>query len=317
MLIDSSEITVKAGKGGSGIVSFGKMMGSGPDGGIGGDGGDVYFVASADITLLNQFSQKKSFSAEDGQVAEKSKMSGKDGADLEITIPVGTTIIDKRTREVIFELTKVGERRLIAKGGKGGLGNHAFRSPTRTTPRYAQPGLAGEEKKLILTLRLIADFGLIGLPNAGKTSLLNELTNSKAKASNYPFTTLWPNLGICNGLILADIPGLIEGASEGRGLGTRFLKHIEKVEVLIHCISAETENVTKDYKTIRKELSTFNKALVDKTEIILLTKTDLVDSKKLNSLVKKLKKLNKEVYSVSIHDWDSMEKLKKLIKKIG
>lgn len=314
MLIDSADIVVKGGHGGAGKVSFGKMMGSGPDGGNGGDGGSVYFVASSDITLLNQFSQKKSFMADNGIPGDKKKMSGKNAKDLELTVPVGTTVIDKRTREVMFELKEVGERRLVAKGGKGGNGNWMFRSPTLTTPKIAQPGLAGEEKKLILTLRLIADFGLIGLPNAGKTSLLNELTNANAKTANYPFTTLWPNLGIYGGKVLADIPGLIEGASEGKGLGTRFLKHIEKVGTLIHCISVESENVLKDYKTVRKELGNFNKELVTKPEVVLLTKTDLVEEKELAKMVKKLKTVNKNVFTVSIHDWDSMESVKKVIK---
>jgi len=316
MLIDTSEIVVKGGHGGAGKVSFGKMMGSGPDGGNGGDGGDVYVIASSDITLLNQFSQKKSFAAQDGKAGEKTKKSGKNGNDFELTLPVGTTLIDKRTREVVFELTYAGERRLLVRGGKGGSGNFMFRSPIRTTPKFAQPGLAGEEKKLILTLRLIADFGLIGLPSAGKTSLLNELTNSKAKTAEYPFTTLSPNLGICAGKVLADIPGLIEGASEGKGLGTRFLKHIEKVGVLIHCVSVESENVLKDYKTIRKELGSFNEELLGKPEIILLTKSDLKNKAQTAALVKKLKTVNKEVYPVSIHDWDSMEKTKELIKNL-
>ncbi len=314
MLIDSADIVVKGGHGGPGKVSFGKMMGSGPDGGNGGNGGSIYFVASSDITLLNQFSQKKSFIADNGIPGDKKKMSGKNAKDFELMVPVGTTVIDKRTREVLFELKEVGERKLIAKGGKGGNGNWMFRSPILTTPKIAQPGLAGEEKKLILTLRLIADFGLVGLPNAGKTSLLNELTNANAKIANYPFTTLWPNLGIYGGKVLADIPGLIEGASEGKGLGTRFLKHIEKVGTLIHCISVESGNVLKDYKTVRKELGNFNKELTAKPEIVLLTKTDLVDKKEVVLMVKKLKTVNKNVSTVSIHDWDSMESVKKLIK---
>ena len=304
---------VKGGKGGAGKVSFGKMMGSGPDGGNGGSGGNLYMLSSPDITLLNQFSQKKTFSADNGLPGSKKKMSGANGKDFELTIPVGTTIIDKQTRNNLFEFTKANERHLVARGGKGGMGNFMFRSPTKTTPRYAQPGAKGEEKKLILTLKLIADFGLIGLPNAGKTSLLNELTKANAKTASYPFTTLWPNLGVYSGHIWADIPGLIERASEGRGLGTRFLKHIEKVSTIIHCISVESKDILKDYQTVRKELLSYGKGLTAKPEIILLTKIDLIDNNQIASLVKKFKNLKLNVYPVSIHDWDSIENIKKII----
>ena len=313
MLIDRVEVIFKGGHGGAGVVSFGKMQRSGPDGGNGGRGGDLYVKVSSDITLLNQFSHKTVFSAGNGYSGAKKNKTGKDGVDLEVLLPVGTNLIDKKTGEIVLELNEVGERKLLCAGGKGGWGNREFRSPTRQAPEIFQPGLPGEVKKLILSLKLIADFGLVGLPNAGKTSLLNELTRAQAKIANYPFTTLSPNLGVYEGKILADIPGLIEGASEGRGLGISFLKHIEKVEVILHCISSESLDVVRDYKTIRSEMQKFNSELIKKPEIILLTKSDLVDDEYITKAVNKLRTKAKRVLAVSIHDWKSLEEIKKLL----
>lgn len=314
MLIDKVEVTFKGGHGGAGIVSFGKMKRSGPDGGNGGRGGDLYIKASSDITLLNQFSHKTIFSAENGRPGEKKNKTGKDGEDLEIILPVGTSLIDKKTGSTVLELTQIKETKLLCKGGKGGRGNREFRSPTRQAPQIAQKGLPGEKFELSLSLKLIADFGLVGLPNAGKTSLLNELTRAQAKIANYPFTTLSPNLGVFEGKFLADIPGLIEGASEGRGLGISFLKHIEKVEVILHCISVESSNVLRDYQTVRGEMEKFNPELTQKMEILLLTKSDLVDNKYIAMLTKKLKTRTKKILPVSIHNWASLEALKKLLR---
>lgn len=313
MLIDRIEVVFKGGHGGTGIVSFGKMVRSGPDGGNGGRGGDLYVKASSDITLLNQFSHKTVFSAQNGYPGERKNKTGKGGADIEVSLPVGTNLVDKNTGQTILELTKIGEKILLCKGGKGGKGNREFRSAIRQAPRIFQKGLPGDEKELILSLKLIADFGLVGLPNAGKTSLLNELTRAQAKIANYPFTTLSPNLGVFAGKFLADIPGLIEGASEGKGLGISFLKHIEKVEVILHCISCESSSVVKDYQTVRSEMEKFNPELTEKEELILLTKSDLVDTQNLEKLVKKLKTKVKKVLPVSIHDWESLEKLKSLL----
>lgn len=319
MLIDTAEVIFKGGHGGKGIVSFGKMVRSGPDGGNGGRGGDLYIKAASDITLLNQFSRKTLFYAGNGIAGKKGKRTGLDGKDLEILLPVGTSIIDKESGETILELDKVGERKLLCAGGKGGQGNWEFRNPVRQAPEISQPGLAGDEKKLILSLRLIADFGLVGLPNAGKSSLLNELTGAKAKVAGYPFTTLSPNLGVYEGLpaqsgkFLADIPGLIEGASEGKGLGIRFLKHIEKVGVIVHCISAESLDLIKDYNTVRSEIGKYSPELSKKTEVILLTKSDLVDKKTIEKDLKILEAKATKVLAVSVYDWDSMEKLKDLL----
>lgn len=313
MLIDNAEVVFRAGHGGPGIISFGSIARSGPDGGNGGRGGDLWVKATSDITLLNQFSRKTIFSAGNGFPGRKHKKTGSDGADLEILLPVGTSIIDKEIGETILELSKIGERKLLCIGGKGGRGNWEFRSSRRTTPEICQPGLPGDEKKLILSLRLIADFGLVGLPNAGKSSLLNELTNAQIKTADYPFTTFEPNLGVCGGKFLADIPGLIEGASEGKGLGLRFLKHIEKVKVILHCISSESLDLSKDYETVRFEMGKFNPELLKKTEVILLTKSDLIDKKTVEKNIQKLKAKPKTVLAVSIYDWESIEKLKNLV----
>ncbi|CAN5287280.1 GTPase ObgE [soil metagenome] len=313
MLIDKAEVTFKGGHGGAGIVSFGKMAHSGPDGGNGGKGGDLYVVASSDITLLNQFSAEQDFEAGNGFKGGDLKKSGKGGKDLEIILPIGTSIIDKNTGIEIMSLDKVGQKELLCVGGKGGKGNWEFRGPKNTTPEFAQPGLPGEKKELILSLKLIADFGFIGLPNAGKSSLLNEVTNAKVKTANYAFTTLSANLGVLNGKYIADIPGLIEGASAGRGLGISFLKHIEKVGLLLHCVATDSIDPEKDYETIRTELGAYNSELLKKPEIILLTKSDLVEPKVLKDLIKKMKAKNKNVLPISIHDWDSIIELKKTL----
>jgi GTPase len=313
MFIDKVEISISGGHGGPGLVSFGKMAHSGPDGGNGGKGGDAYILAESDLTLLSQFSMETVFSAEDGHPGGKNKRTGRDGDDLVLKLPVGTTIIDKESGKNLFELTKVGQKELISEGGKAGRGNYEFRSPRRTTPMFAQPGLPGEKKELILDLKLIASFGLVGLPNAGKSSLLNELTNANAKTADYSFTTLSPNLGVLNGRVIADIPGLIEGASGGRGLGISFLKHIEKVKVILHCLSVNSENPIKDYKIIRHEMQKYNKKLLDKKEILLLTKSDMVDHKKLKQMTLKMKKYSDHIFTVSIHDWESLEYLKKIL----
>ncbi|MBU1000705.1 GTPase ObgE [Patescibacteria group bacterium] len=304
MLIDEAEIIVKAGHGGAGRVSFRGKKTGGPDGGNGGKGGDVLIRAVSDIYVLKQFLSKKVRKAEDGKNGGSRIRSGANGKDLILTMPVGTVITDEEDRE--SELIEEGQEILLAKGGLGGRGNESFKSSINTTPRYAQKGLSGEEKRLKIKLKLIANFGLIGLPNAGKSSLLNEITNANAKIGDYPFTTLEPNLGVLNGKVLADIPGLIEGASEGKGLGYKFLKHIEKVELLLHCISSESDDPAGDYKIIREELKKFNSSLLNKKEIILLTKSDLKEIK--------IKRINKKkVLPISIHDWDSVQALIKIL----
>ena len=218
----------------------------------------------------------------------------------------------KRRREIL----KIGEKVLIAKGGIGGRGNFLFRSSTNTSPTQFQKGMPGERVMLRLELKLIADVGLIGLPNAGKSSLLNELTKAQSKVGNYPFTTLEPNLGVYYELTLADIPGLIEGASSGKGLGTKFLRHIERTNILFHLISAESQDPAQDYLTVQKELETYSKELTKKTEYVFLTKSDMVSPKEAEQKVTILKKINKDVLSISIHNWESLEKVKKILNEI-
>ncbi len=312
MLVDEVTITLKAGHGGAGKVSFYHYR-RGPDGGNGGSGGNVYLVGTSDLTALERFSHQPKFEAQDGGPGGANQKAGESGKDLTLLIPVGTQLTNEETGEVT-EVTTVGERILICKGGIGGLGNNDLKSARNTTPEKAQSGLPGEEKTLKAILRLIADVGFIGLPSTGKSSLLNELTAARAKVGAYPFTTLEPNLGTTDlpdgrRLILADLPGLIEGAAEGRGLGIRFLKHIEKVKVLAHCVSCESEDVIADYKTVRAELEKFSQTLLMKKELIILTKTDLVSGAVLKEKIKQLRKLKRVIIPVSIHDLDSIHSL--------
>lgn len=313
MLIDEVEtLTLVGGHGGAGRVSFNPGKKGGPSGGDGGRGGDVYIQVTSDLTALNQFSKKKYFSAPNGEGGGDNKKSGKDGADLILLLPIGTSLTDQDSQEEI-EVVDLNQRTLVCKGGLGGRGNFALKSPRRTTPMFAQPGLPGYIRRFHVNLKLIADYGLIGLPNAGKSSLLNELTKAKVKVANYPFTTLEPNLGVLGRSILADIPGLIEGASNGKGLGISFLKHIERVKVLLHCVAADSDDVVRDYLGVKGELMLYNQELGRKKELILLTKSDLVSKDVLRAKAGLLKKRGVKILPVSIHDWDSLEKLKKIL----
>ena len=299
-------------------------MALGPVGGSGGNGGSVYMEGVSDLSALSQFRYEKKISAENGTDGKSQFNDGPNGHDRILKIPVGTVIhkiesIQGKGHHELWEqkeLLKIGERILIAKGGHGGKGNFLFRSPKNTSPTQFQEGLPGENFTIKLELKLIADVGLIGLPNAGKSSLVNELTRAQAKVANYPFTTLEPNLGVYYELILADIPGLIEGASGGKGLGIKFLRHIERTKILFHLISAESEHPAQDYRTIKKELKAYNKALVEKTEYVFLSKSDTVPAKDLKKKIAVLKKVSKNVVPISIHDWDSIEKVKKILNKI-
>lgn len=311
MFIDEAKIMVKGGHGGAGRVAFFRNR-KGPSGGNGGPGGNVYAVASSNLTQLESFISKIKYIGENGGPGGPNQRTGKYGDDLLIKVPIGTTFIDVVTKGEIT-INEKNPNVLLCRGGLGGLGNSAFKSPTNRIPQHAEQGHEGQEKNFKLILRLIANFGLIGLPNAGKSSLLNKLTSANVRTANYPFTTLEPNLGVYNGKILADVPGLIEGASTGKGLGIKFLKHIEKVDVIFHCISVESQNVATEYKTVINELKTYNPKLPEKKSIILLTKIDLIDDSEISKKIKELKKFNKDVLPVSIYNEDSLKKLTKIL----
>ncbi len=324
MLVDNINLIVKGGNGGNGAATFlrneGKAKG-GPDGGNGGNGGNIYFQGSTNINDLREFRYKKKIVAENGIPGKHKKLFGKNAQHLIIYLPLGTCITDTISNKII-EITDTVSAILAARGGKGGRGNMEFKSATNQTPKYAEKGTLGEEKKLFLELRLIADVGLIGLPNAGKSSLLSVLTNATPKIANYAFTTLEPNIGMLRlkpkspggewiQHPIADIPGLIEGASIGKGLGVEFLKHIEKTKVLVHCIDATEANVEKTYETVRHEFEKYNISLLNKPEIILLTKIDLADKATVKKNSKILEKKGKKVLTASIYNPESLNFLKK------
>ncbi|MDO8582928.1 MAG: GTPase ObgE [bacterium] len=318
MLVDNINLIIKAGNGGDGAATFLRNESTargGPDGGNGGNGGNIYFLGSTNINDLREFRYKKRIAAENGIPGKHKKLFGKNAEDLTILLPLGTRITDNVSGRVI-EITDNVKPVLLAKGGKGGRGNTEFKSATNQAPHYAEKGTMGEEKKLLLELRIIADVGLIGLPNAGKSSLLSVLTNATPKIGAYAFTTLEPNIGMFENHAIADIPGLIEGASKGKGLGVEFLKHIEKTKVLVHCIDSSSEDVQKDYSTVIKEFEQYNTSLLNKPEIILLTKTDLTTEETIKANIKLLNKKGKKVLTASIYQPETLDLLKKELEKI-
>ncbi len=313
--VDELKIHMKAGHGGRGIVSWlhekGKEYG-GPAGGDGGNGGDVTVRAVRDIGILAKYRHEKEFRAEAGEAGKSKSMHGRNGLDLEILLPVGSLVTNLSNKKTI-ELLKEGERVLILKGGRGGYGNEHFKGSKNIRPYEWTPGKPGEEADFFIELRLVVDAGLVGLPNAGKSSLLNELSNANAKVGSYQFTTLEPNLGDFYGYILADIPGLIEGASGGKGLGVKFLRHVERTKILFHLVSAESDNPARDYNIIRKELGSYNPALLDKKEYLFLSKSDMVSANELKYRLTNLKKLNLSVIPISIHDTEALKKVKAIL----
>jgi len=316
--IDELKLHIKAGKGGDGVVRWLHEKGKeflGPAGGNGGKGADVYARAIRDIGILNTYKNLKEIVAPSGGDGGKKSMHGKNGDDLYVDFPVGSIITNLETGGKVF-LDKDGETKLLAKGGRGGVGNEFFKSSTNQRPEKFSYGTPGEEFDFYIEVELVADAGLIGLPNAGKSSLINELTNAKSKVGAYQFTTLEPALGNMYGYILADLPGLIEGASEGKGLGHKFLRHIKRTKILFHCLSLESKNLVQDYKTIRKELKDYSKELAEKKEVLILTKTDVLSAKELVAAKKKMTKLNKNILTVTILDDKSVKELKDNLIKI-
>jgi GTP-binding protein len=283
IFIDEASISVKAGTGGNGCVSFRRekfVPKGGPDGGDGGDGGSVCFVADSHMSTLMDFKYKKVYRAENGEHGRGKKQHGKNGEELRIPVPVGTVIKDELTGEQLADLVKPHQELLVAKGGKGGKGNFHFASPTNQAPRYAEDGGEGDERTVQFELKLIADVGLVGLPNAGKSTLLSRISAAKPKIAAYPFTTLKPILGVVKvrdgGFVVADIPGIIEGAHEGKGMGLSFLRHIERTLIIAVLIDVTSDDPTRDYRQIREELREYSGELWERLHCVVLTKCDLL-----------------------------------------
>lgn len=316
--LDDITINVTAGKGGDGVVRWRRekfIAKGGPNGGDGGRGGDVIVRAVRSLRVLDQYKSKREYAAGDGEAGSGRSLKGANGEDLYLDVPIGSKITNKNTGAV-YELTREREEIKVLTGGQGGFGNEHFKSSTNQTPQESTPGKSGEEAEFFIEVSLIADVGFVGFPNAGKSSLLNALTNANAKVGDYPFTTLDPNLGDLYGFIIADIPGLIEGASDGKGLGHKFLKHIAKTKILAHLISFEQQNMMKAYETIRQELTKYGEILTTKEEIILLTKTDSVPEDVVEATVEKFKKLGKRVFALTLFDEEGIKEFKDELIKI-
>ncbi|KYC41885.1 GTPase ObgE [Scytonema hofmannii PCC 7110] len=300
--IDQAEIEVEAGKGGDGIVAFRRekyVPAGGPSGGNGGKGGSIYLVAVENLQTLLDFRYEHRFKAENGSRGGPNNRTGANGKDLTIELPVGTIIYEAETDEILGDLVQPGQCLVIAAGGKGGLGNQHFLSNRNRAPEYALPGLPGETKLLRLELKLLAEVGIIGLPNAGKSTLISALSAARPKIADYPFTTLVPNLGVVrkptgDGTVFADIPGLIEGASQGAGLGHDFLRHIERTRILLHLIDATSDDAIADYNIIQQELQAYGRGLTERPQVLALNKIDAVDreTKDLDALAEQLNHLS-------------------------
>lgn len=311
MFVDEITIQAKAGNGGNGVVRWRKEKFKplgGPAGGDGGRGGDVYVEAIKDLNCLVNYTGKKYFEANNGNHGSDRSCHGVAGEDLVINVPVGSRVTDLERRRT-FELLTVGQRERILKGGVGGRGNESYKSSINRAPEEFTYGRPGETGTFLIEVSLIADVGLLGLPNAGKSTLLNTITNARSKIGNYPFTTLEPHLGDLYGIIIADIPGIISGASTGKGLGHKFLRHIARTKMLVHLISLEQADIMSAYCTIRNELDAYDKNLSEKEEWIVLTKKDLVNKEQIETAVKALEKIEKRVFIVGQDEPDSYQKL--------
>lgn len=300
MFIDYAEVQVKAGNGGNGAVAFRRekfVPKGGPSGGNGGKGGDVIVEAHHNISTLLNFRYKKNFNAFNGEPGAGSLKDGKNGKDVVLQVPVGTIIRDAESKEIIVDLESDSDKVVLARGGKGGKGNSNFATSTRRTPRFAEDGKPGQSRKVIFELKVIADVGLVGFPNAGKSTLISTISAAKPKIADYPFTTLEPVLGIVQykdykSFTVADIPGIIEGAHEGKGLGHKFLKHIERTKIILYMIESTSENSQKDFDVLKNELKSYSKNLTRKKFLVGISKTDLLDEKEM----KKIKKLKLKGY---------------------
>ena len=311
MFTDYTKIIVKAGNGGNGAATFRRekyVAAGGPDGGDGGNGGSIYFQVDKDKNTLIDFRYNKKFKAKDGQNGSGNRCNGKYGEDLYIKVPIGTVVKDAETGKVVADLSKPNQKELILKGGRGGRGNSHFATPTRQAPRFSENGEKGDEKELILELKLLADVGLLGFPNVGKSTFLSTVTDARPKIANYHFTTINPNLGVVktkdgDGFVIADIPGIIEGASEGVGLGIQFLRHIERTRLLLHFIDVsgqEGRDPVEDYYTINKELAKYSEKLTKRKQILVATKIDsMQDDTNYKKLEELAKKENLELYKIS------------------
>ncbi len=296
--VDYIKIHAASGKGGKGSVHLHRekfIQKGGPDGGDGGRGGHVILRGNNNMWTLIHLKYKKHFKAEHGGHGSKSRSTGKDGQDIYIEVPLGTIVRDGETQELLFEITEVGEERTLAEGGMGGRGNWHFKSSTNQTPRYAQPGVDGQEGWYQLELKLLADVGLVGFPNAGKSTLLSVITSAKPKIADYAFTTLKPNLGIVEyrdfkSFVVADIPGIIEGAAEGKGLGHRFLRHIERNSILLFLVPADSDDIQKEYDILLNELKMHNPELLDKERLLAISKSDMLDDELKEEIEKELPK---------------------------
>jgi len=323
MFVDTAKVTVQAGKGGDGAVSFRHEIyvdKGGPDGGDGGRGGDVIFEATENLNTLLDFRYKPELKAKEGGDGSKRRSAGRSGADLIVKVPMGTLV--KRDGEVIADLTKNGEQLVVAKGGDGGFGNAHFKSSVRQTPRMAELGEPGDAFEAQLELKLLADVGLVGFPNAGKSTFLSVVSNATPEIADYPFTTLTPNLGVAdidNGhLLIADIPGLIEGASEGKGLGDAFLRHVERTAVLLHLVDAYSDDIAVSYKTIRQELASYNEVLSKRPEVIALTKCEGLDEEMIAMQVEELRKVAAEdstIFAISSQAHSGIQEVLRELKK--
>ena len=327
MFTDYTKIIIKAGDGGNGAISFRRekyVAAGGPDGGDGGKGGNVYFKVDKDKNTLIDFKYNKKYKATNGENGSGAKCAGKAGEDIYIGVPIGTIVKDNKTGKIIADLSKENQIELVLKGGRGGRGNQHFATSTRQVPRFAEDGEPGEEIEVILELKLLADVGLLGFPNVGKSTFLSKVTSAKPKIANYEFTTLEPNLGVVKSkdgtsFVIADIPGIIEGASEGVGLGLKFLRHIERTRVLLHLIDVSVDNgrnPIKDFEIINEELIKYSEKLAMRKQIIVASKCDSINNELYKELEKLAKEKNLEIFKISSATGDGLTELLNYVSKI-